>query len=69
MFGMGVAIFASSLYQSFVLPFVFMGIGACVADIFSVLKINYNIKLFNKLNDDDKKRFESFPIYNLFDSN
>ena len=26
-------------------------------------------QIFNKLNDDDKKRFESFPIYNLFDSN
>lgn len=54
MFGMGVAIFTSSLYQSFLLPFVFMGIGACVADIFSVLKTNRNIKLFNKLNDELK---------------
>ena len=31
-----------------------MGIGACVADIFSVLKTNRNIKLFNKLNDELK---------------
>lgn len=54
MFGMGVSIFTSSLYQSFLLPFVFMGVGACVADIFSVLKTNRNIKLFNKLNDELK---------------
>lgn len=54
MFGMGAAIFTSSLYQSFLLPFVFMGVGACVADIFSVLKTNRNIKLFNKLNDELK---------------
>lgn len=62
MFGMGVAIFASSLYQSFLLPFVFMGFGVCVADIFSVLKTNRNIKLFHKLNDelkDDKLELSS----------
>ena len=54
MFGMGVAIFTSSLYQSFILPFVFIGIGALIADVFSVLKINRNIKLFNKLNNELK---------------
>ena len=52
MFGMGIAILSSSLYQSALLPFVFMGFGACVADIIGVIKTKYKIKIFNKLNDE-----------------
>jgi len=40
----------------------------CAICILLESKIEFE-QIFNKLNDDDKKRFESFPIYNLFDSN
>lgn len=40
----------------------------CAICILLESKIEFD-QIFNKLNDDDKKRFESFPIYNLFDSN
>ena len=40
----------------------------CAICILLESKIEFD-QIFNKLNGDDKKRFESFPIYNLFDSN
>lgn len=40
----------------------------CAICILLESKIEFD-QIFNKLNDDEKKRFESFPIYNLLDSN
>lgn len=40
----------------------------CAICILLESKIEFN-KIFGKLNDEEKKRFESFPIYSLLDSN
>lgn len=50
--GMAAAIIFSTAYQSMLMPFIFVLLGASIANVIKTIKINNNIKVFKKLNDE-----------------